>query len=284
MHAMRRILLGASLYSLMAGYAAWAMLRWSVSGGSVSAGKKGREAARWQHVSRLQGRGARRMLRLMGWEVSASGSQLPAHVPLLIVANHISALDPWIIASVFDCSFVGKAEIARWPVIGFVGRAAGLILAHRQHKMKTTGMVEAVRRRLACGVPVAIFPEGTTSDGRAVLPFRTGGFAALVDEDGDGDGEGDSGSAGLVLPVYFHITHIDGRLASDEDKAHLTWHGDEEMWPWLWRVMRYRLRWSVRASEPIPAAGHTRKSLAAEAERAVDALRRDAPATPFSAG
>jgi len=231
------------------------------------------------------------MLKLLRWEVVVRGgaagdtapgavagssapgavAKVPTRAPVLIVANHIGALDPWILAAVFDCSFVGKSEIARWPVVGLVGRAAGLILAHRQKKMKTTRMVDEVRTRMEQGVPVAIFPEGTTSDGRALLPFKTGGFAALTEDD--------SGACvpvarpGVVLPVHFRITHIDGRLASEAERTHLAWHGGEELWPWLWRVTPHSLRWQVVIGAPIPARGHTRKSLGAAAQEAVEALR-----------
>lgn len=262
----------------------------------------GSAAQRWQAVSGVQGRGARRMLKILRWEVVVRGgaaggkapgsvakgpaqapglvaqgpaqapgavAQVPTEVPVLIVANHIGALDPWILSAVFDCSFVGKSEIARWPVVGLVGRAAGLILAHRQNKMKTTRMVDEVRTRMEQGVPVAIFPEGTTSDGRSLLPFKTGGFAALV-ENGD---SGATASSGVVLPVHFHITHINGRLASDAEKTSLTWHGGEELWPWLWRVTPHSLQWQVAIGEPIPARGHTRKSLGQAAHEAVETLR-----------
>ncbi len=271
----------------MIGHAAWALVRWGVWG-SRRGPARGRLARRWQEVSGIQGRGARRMLRLLGWEVAVregvdghcwdaggrpgSVADVPTNAPVLVVANHIGALDPWILAAIFDCSFVGKSEIARWPIVGFVGRAAGLILAHRQRKLKTTRMVHEVRARMQAGVPVAIFPEGTTSDGRALLPFKTGGFAALVDKGGSRDGP-DPGETGFVLPVYFHITHIDGQEATETEKTSLTWHGGEELWSWLWRVTRHKLRWGVAIGVPIPARGHTRKSLGQAAQHAVETLR-----------
>lgn len=90
----------------------------------------------------------------------------------LIVGNHLSYLDVLVIAAEAPVCFVSKTEVRSWPIIGPLLRKAGTILVDRENLLKTTAAREQIAATLAAGVPVVLFPEGTSSDGTEVLPFR----------------------------------------------------------------------------------------------------------------
>lgn len=109
--------------------------------------------------------------------VSASGS-LPTSG--LVVSNHLSYLDILFYASLMPCIFVSKSEVLSWPLFGILARCGGTIFVERG---RTHGVDEPARRiadALTLGVPVVLFPEGTSSDGITVLPFRAALFQSAI--------------------------------------------------------------------------------------------------------
>lgn len=90
----------------------------------------------------------------------------------LIVANHLGYLDVLVIAAEAPVCFVAKADIKAWPFIGPLLRKAGTIFVDRDRPFKTAATRDRIAETLAMGIPVVLFPEGTSSDGSTVLPFR----------------------------------------------------------------------------------------------------------------
>jgi 1-acyl-sn-glycerol-3-phosphate acyltransferase len=109
----------------------------------------------------------------------AAGAESLAHA--LIVANHISWLDIFVINAVHPCRFVAKAEIRAWPVVGWLVAQAGTVFIARGNRRDLRhifkGLVEALGRRRR----VAFFPEGTTGTQGALLPFHANLFEAAID-------------------------------------------------------------------------------------------------------
>jgi 1-acyl-sn-glycerol-3-phosphate acyltransferase len=109
----------------------------------------------------------------------AAGADTLAHA--LIVANHISWLDIFVINAVHPCRFVAKAEIRAWPVVGWLVAQAGTVFIARGNRRDLRhifkGLVEALGRRRR----VAFFPEGTTGTQGALLPFHANLFEAAID-------------------------------------------------------------------------------------------------------
>ena len=97
-----------------------------------------------------------------------------------VVANHLSYLDIPVLGSLSDCRFVAKSEVANWPVLGWLARLAGTEFIERNPRMADIQR-EQVLRSPDKGQPVLFFPEGTSSDGRAVLPFKSTLFQAIID-------------------------------------------------------------------------------------------------------
>ena len=114
---------------------------------------------------------SRAMLSLMRVTVRVSG-QVPAP-PFLLVANHLGYLDITVLASVLPCVFVSKAEVRRWPVMGPVCRELGTVFIDRKDLRDIPRALAAMEEAFAQGQGVIFFPEGTSSPGDGVLPFRS---------------------------------------------------------------------------------------------------------------
>ena len=225
------------------------------------AGRRLDPQAKAAHKAERQRKGCIALTRILGFTSEVHG-RIPEGMPSLVVANHIGTLDPWILASRFKVAFVAKAEMANWPVISLVCRAVGIIFAHRSQVMKTNGTVNEIQERMHSGVSVLIFPEGTTSNGRQLLPFKTGGFQAVAGmEDG------------YVIPMYFHARTIAGRLVDEGTRETITWSSPQGMFANLWHIMGLGpLHFVVRIGEPIAASGKDRKELARVSHKAVQDL------------
>lgn len=92
--------------------------------------------------------------------------------PALIVSNHISWLDILVIHAARYCRFVSKSDIRGWPIIGALATGAGTLYIERASRKDALRMVQDMALAMQEGDVVAVFPEGTTSDGRELLPFH----------------------------------------------------------------------------------------------------------------
>ena len=91
----------------------------------------------------------------------------------LIVANHVSYLDIVALSAVGGFTFVAKKEVAKWPIFGTCARLGGTVFIDRSRRGAVGDAAEELRHHVEGGVATVIFPEGTSSDGKRVLPFRS---------------------------------------------------------------------------------------------------------------
>jgi len=112
----------------------------------------------------------RRALHVFRIELRAIG---PIPSSGLLVCNHLSYLDVLVLGATAPCVFVSKCEVRCWPVFGWFASLAGTLFLRRDKRSDVARMNREMRRALDTGVLVVLFPEGTTSDGRAVLPFKS---------------------------------------------------------------------------------------------------------------
>jgi 1-acyl-sn-glycerol-3-phosphate acyltransferase len=91
----------------------------------------------------------------------------------LIVANHLSYIDIILLAAQRPCVFVSKSEVQSWPIFGQCARLGGTLFVDRKHRSDVAGVAEQMRAALDEGVLVVLFPEGTSSGGASVLPFKS---------------------------------------------------------------------------------------------------------------
>lgn len=122
---------------------------------------------------------SRAVLASLGVRVRITGERL--HGPVLVVANHVSWLDILAIAAAQPAIFVCKSEVAAWPLVGWLVARARTIFIRRRSFRDIWRVNNALRERFAAGEAVAVFTEGTTTEGDRVLPFRTGIFQPAVD-------------------------------------------------------------------------------------------------------
>ncbi|WP_185969581.1 lysophospholipid acyltransferase family protein [Tepidimonas aquatica] len=197
---------------------------------------------------------AQHMLGEVGIQVEVRGTPPADGTGACIVANHISWLDIPALLSVLPCRFVAKDEVARWPLVGTLARRAATLFVQRGHALALRQLHTALCDRLRAGAPVAIFPEGTTTDGSHVRPF----FAALLQPAID--------TATPVYPVALRYRRSDG-LPSPNAWAY---HGDMTLWQSIRRVCRQpagvvEMQWLP----PIEPAHVSRQALARRAHAAI---------------
>ena len=111
--------------------------------------------------------------------------QDPASVPVLpqamVVANHVSWLDIFVINALYPCRFVAKAEIRSWPLAGWLAEQAGTVFISRGSRRDLRHIFKGLVHSLQAGERVAFFPEGTTANQGQLLPFHANLFEAAID-------------------------------------------------------------------------------------------------------
>jgi len=98
----------------------------------------------------------------------------------LLVCNHLSYLDIISLSSIRPCVFVAKRDVATWPLFGWLARSAGTIFVDRNRRFAAGAVVDLMRDAIAAGSLVVLFPEGTSSDGLSVLPFKPALFESAA--------------------------------------------------------------------------------------------------------
>ena len=128
---------------------------------------------------------SRRLLHQAGVEVRAVGFPLDADKPVTLVANHVSWSDIFALNTQHACHFIAKSELKSWPLAGRLLTNVGTIFINRNDRKDTHRLKHVVHNLLAAGETVAVFPEGTTSNGRDVLKFHASLLAPIVAAEGE---------------------------------------------------------------------------------------------------
>ena len=210
-----------------------------------------------QREARVQG-WSLKMLALLGVHLELHGNPPPAG-PVLLVANHISWLDILVMHAARYCRFVSKADVKRWPLIGTLATGGGTIYIERESRRDALRVVHRMVESLQRGEVVAVFPEGTTSDGVALLPFHGNLIQAAIS------------AAALVQPVALSFLDAVSRTVSHAP----CYVDDDTLLRSLWRtVAGPAITAVVRYGEPQEVQGRGRREWASDLRLAVDVLRR----------
>jgi 1-acyl-sn-glycerol-3-phosphate acyltransferase len=201
---------------------------------------------------------------LFGVRVAIVGQPLRGGV--LLTANHTGWLDIPILSAAAPVSFVSKSEVGKWPFFGTLARLQRTVFIHRKRSEALEDR-NIIRKRLQDGDALVLFPEGTSSDGNRVLPFRS---ALLSSAELPLDKEGGRVHP-PVQPVSVAYVGLHGMPMGRETRPLFAWYGDMELVPHLWEALKTGpIDVTVEFHNPltIDEAGG-RKALAARCEAAV---------------
>lgn len=202
----------------------------------------------------------RLVCRILGIRVTVTGKP-PGQGPLLIVSNHVSWLDIMVLSAVAPVSFVAKKEVNSWPFFGSLARLQRTVFVDRERRHATGSGHDDMRERLKQGDILVLFPEGTSSDGRRVLPFKSSFFGAAAYE------------GVLVQPVSLAYRGHRNMPMTRRLMPSFAWYGDMDLAPHLLEALTAGpIEVAVICHPPLSLGGErSRKALARHAE---DLVRR----------
>ena len=214
----------------------------------------------WRLV-RLPSPWPRRFLGTVGWIVGARRrvSGTPRRQDVFFIANHLSWVDILVLAGATGSAFVAKAELRAVPLIGWLCTLNRTVFVARGQRLQVADQIDALRTAVARGGPVTIFPEGTTGDGRTLLPFKAALLAVL-----------DPAPPGVMVQAV--------ALDYGPATADIAWQ-DEAGLAYSLRLLARPGTFpaNLRFAEPFaPAACGDRKAIAAEARKRIESVRVEA--------
>jgi 1-acyl-sn-glycerol-3-phosphate acyltransferase len=190
---------------------------------------------------------------LTGMRLRVSGE--PPAGAALLVANHTSYLDIVTLSLPMDCTFVSKNDVADWPLIGFASRRSRTIFIDRQSSRSIRSALEDIDNTLNDGLSVVLFPEGTTTSGDTVTPFRSSLLELAVAKN---------------LPVYYASIHYQTPEGDPPARDVVCWWGDTPFFQHVFNLFRLHGFEAWVTFGPEPLHGSERKALAQDLHRAVE--------------
>ena len=162
------------------------------------------------------------LMHILGVQVHVHDAPVRAR-PLMLVSNHVSWLDIFALNSAIPMRFVAKSEIRRWPLIGWLSAKTGTLFIERGRRSDTARVNRLIAEAMLEGDVVAVFPEGTTSDGTQILRFHSTLLQPALIADA------------VVQPVALRFTHGDGSLCTEA-----AFDGDKTLWQSLLQISALR--------------------------------------------
>ena len=202
-------------------------------------------------------RAARRCLRSIGGSIVVEG---PPPARGLLVSNHLSYVDILVLGSITPAIFVAKSEVQRWPVFGWFAKQSGCLFIERNRRSDVARINQLVASRLQENLLLVIFPEGTSSDGSDVLPFKSSLLEPIV---------------GLDHPLS--VAHISYTLAEGDPGQDICYWGEMTFATHLLKLLSRRRPVATVRFAPIDARPDCRKELARHLHGAVRGLKSSAP-------
>lgn len=231
-----------------------ARLAFSLAGAFVEFKRRGLGSAPLADRAGWMSRASRKCLRALGVSTRLEGS-LPQSG--ILAANHLGYLDILLLGSFGPMVFVSKADVVAWPVFGNLATKAGTIYVKRESRSAVAETSRAIDATLATGLPVVLFPEGTSSDGSSILPFRSSLLEPVA------------GRPGLAVPA-----HLAYELPGGDVGRQVCYWGEMVFVPHLLGLARTRgVVGSVRIGRPL-AEALDRKALARRLHAEVGALSK----------
>lgn len=189
--------------------------------------------ARWRKHSihkKIEVRWHRAICAILGIKIEVRGTMVqPAGHGVLIASNHISWIDIIVLGSIAPISFVAKQEVKDWPVFGALAKWQNSVFIDRSTRLGAKEQANIINQRLLDGDNIVLFPEGTTSDGNFIYPFKSSLFGAL--------GVGDAAISSPIQPVSIAYNKLCGLPMGRFKRPLAAWPGDIEIGPHLMGVI-----------------------------------------------
>ena len=196
-------------------------------------------------------RWSRDLLKILGVRLHMHGAPVPDHTGVMLVANHISWIDIFVLNAARTSCFVAKSDIRQWPLIGWLAWRAGTFFITRGRRREAGRVGRAIGEALRDGRAVAFFPEGTTTDGSHVLAFHGSLLQPAID------------CGALIQPVGLRYERRDGSRCTEA-----AYDGDRTLFDTL-RDMATQHVIHAHLHFLPPVAGRDRRAVAREAHDAI---------------
>lgn len=189
-----------------------------------------------------------------------------ASAPVMMASNHICWLDIFVLNSLTPMYFIAKKDVDSWPVVGPILRQTGVVYVNRESRAAVRDTVGLIAKRMGRGLPIVLFAEGTSTDGRRVLPFRSSLFGIDFATIG-----GEKSPPPSIQPCAIVYTRRNGLRLRHGERPGLAWIGDMTLLPHLWSTLiGGPLDVTVSLGKPVPvSAFDSRKDLSTNVENTV---------------
>lgn len=197
----------------------------------------------------------------LGLGVTVSGR--PQRGPVLYLCNHVSWLDIIVLSRAAPLSFVAKADVAGWPVFSWLAKWQRTIFVERDQRSKTGVTIGAMVERLENHDALVLFPEGTSSEGWGVLPFKSALIGAVVATAARLEHQHEVDL--FVQPVALAYTRLHGIALGRMEADRAAWIGDVDLVPHLWSVITTGgLQANIVFGDPVEVNPDTNRKLLAK--------------------
>lgn len=155
------------------------------------------------------------LLKFLGFHLKLKGTP-PSNNGTLVIGNHMSYLDILIYLSFFECLFVTSVETKEKPFLGQITSLAGCLFVERRNPRNLPNELKTIKKYFDNNLSVCIFPEGTSSNGSSILPFKKSLFQLPLE------------TKCPIQPIVLNYTSIDGKDFNEKTCDLVCWHGDHQ--------------------------------------------------------
>jgi lyso-ornithine lipid O-acyltransferase len=218
---------------------------------------------RWEIISRLTESFAFLLRTILNIEVTMVGDY--KHLQrggYLIISNHLSYVDGFVLGSMFPVVFITYGEVKKWPVIGQWLTVLGTIFINRKSKNHVSLLVLEIRRKLKEKANVLLFPEGDSTNGERMLPFQTAPLAAPLR------------NRSIIVPVTLVYSCVDDEPVSKANRDLIYFYGNMGFLPHFWKLLSLRSVKAIVTIQPKIECFRYEDNSAGRKKLAVDCYNR----------
>ncbi len=170
----------------------------------------------------------RLILNLLNIKIKVKGCLMEN--PGLIVSNHGSWVDIFLLGSLGELSFIAKMEVSKWPFISFLAKLQKTIFVNRKRPNQLKAVIGEINKRIH-NEKIVLFPEGTSSNGNIVLPFKSSLFGIY-------NTNKNTKNFDPIQPISIAYTKLNGLPMNRSDRPIIAWYGDMNLISHLWGIIK----------------------------------------------